>query len=161
MAYAVVRTDNLTGTYNGAFVLSGHFYSGDNKAAIENGGLVSIGAFDEPGVYKCVAPTAKQALGKVGLVATPELIYDNKNYHNLDEYINEAGKEILVYILYSNDRFSLTAEGLDSVPTNATLGLEIDAATKPKCVTALTNAFAEYLGSDTENGYTYYKFRVL
>lgn len=162
MAYAVVRTDNLTGTYNGAFLISGHFYNGNNKAEIENGALVSIGALDgERGVYKCVAPTAKQPLGKLGLVATPEIIYDNNRFRNLDDYINEAGKKIRVYILHSNDVFSITAEGLDAAPTASTLGIEVVAGTKPKCATALTNAVAEYLGSDTENGYTYYKFRVI
>lgn len=161
MSYAVVRTDNLTGTRDGARLVSFHFYSGNAKAAIENGNIVSIGALDEPGVYKATAPTAKQALGKLALVAGVELIYDNHTYRNLDDYINEAGKEVRGYVLHSGDVFSVTAEAPSAAPTDGTLGVEVQAGTKLKVVEALTDAVAEYLGSDTQNGYTYYKFRVI
>ena len=161
MAYAVVRTDNLSGIQDGARLVSMRYYVSTTKTAIQNGNVVSIGALDEPGVYKAAAPSAKQALGKLALVANPEVFRDSKAYHNLDEYINEAGKVIRGYILKSGDVFSVTAEALDSTPGASTVGLEIQAGTTFKCVTALTDAVAEYLGSDTANGYTYYKFRVI
>lgn len=160
MAYAVVRTDNLSGILDGARLVSFRFYNSTTPTAIQNGNVVSIGALDEPGIYKAAAPTAKQALGKLALVAGVEMFYDNL-HHNLDEYINAAGKEVRGYILHSGDVFSVTAEALDSTPVAATVGVEIQAGTTFKCVTALTDAVAEYLGSDTQNGYTYYKFRVI
>lgn len=160
MAYAVVRTDNLSGIIDGARLVSFHYYVSATKTAIQNGNVVSIGALDEKGIYKATAPSAKQALGKLALVAGVEIMYD-RQYKNLDEFINPAGAEVRGYILKSGDVFSVTAEALDSTPTASTVGLEIQAGTTWKCVTALTDAVAEYIGSDTENGYTYYKFRVL
>lgn len=161
MAYGVVRTDNLSGIIDGARLATVHFYDGANKAAIENGNIVSLNGLDEPGVYKAIAPTAKQALGKLGIVAGVELFYDRK-YKNLDEFINPAGAEVRVYILKSGDVFSVTSDALSAAPVDGTtLGVEVQAGTKLKVVTALTDAVAEYLGKDVENGYTYYKFRVI
>lgn len=160
MAYAVVRTDNLSGIIDGARLATVHFYNGANKAAIENGNIISLNGLDEPGVYKAIAPTANQGLGKLALVATPEIMSD-RQYKNLDDFINAAGAEVRVYILHSGDVFSVTAEALDGTVGNTTVGVEVQAGTKLKVVTSATNAVADYLGSDVENGYTYYKFRVI
>lgn len=160
MAYAVVRTDNLSGIIDGARLATVHFYDGANKADIENGNVISLDGIDEPGVYKAVAPSAKQALGKLALVAGVELMYD-RTYKNLDDFINAAGAEVRVYILHSGDVFSVTAEALDGEISSSTVGVEVQAGTQLKVVTDASDAVAEYLGSDVENGYTYYKFRVL
>lgn len=161
MAYGVVRTDNLSGIIDGARLATVHFYDGATKAAIENGNIISLDGLDgEPGVYKAIAPSAQQGLGKLGLVAGVEIMYDRK-YNNLDDFINPAGAEVRVYILKSGDVFSVTADALSAAPSASTVGVEVQAGTKLKVVTALTNAVAEYLGSDVENGYTYYKFRVI
>ena len=160
MAYAVVRTDNLSGIIDGARLATVHFYNGANKAAIENGNIISLNGLDEPGVYKAIAPTANQGLGKLALVATPEIM-SARQYKNLDDFINIAGAEVRVYILHSGDVFSVTAEALDGTVGSTTVGVEVQASTKLKVVTAATNAVADYLGSDVENGYTYYKFRVI
>lgn len=161
MAYGVVRTDNLSGIIDGARLATVHFYDGNGAAAaIENGNIISLNGLDEPGVYKAIAPTAQQGLGKLGLVAGVELFYDRK-FKSLDEFINPAGAEVRVYILKSGDVFSVTADALSAAPAASTVGVEVQAGTKLKVATALTNAVAEYLGSDVENGYTYYKFRVI
>lgn len=161
MAYAVVRTDNLSGIIDGARLATVHFYDGNGAAAaIENGNIITLNGIDEPGVYKAIAPTAKQGLGKLALVATPEIMSD-RQYKNLDDFINIAGAEVRVYILHSGDVFSVTADALSAAPAASTVGVEVQASTKLKVVTALTDAVAEYLGSDVENGYTYYKFRVI
>lgn len=161
MAYAVVRTDNLSGIIDGARLATVHFYDGNGKAAaIQNGNIITLNGIDERGVFKAIAPTANQGLGKLALVATPEIMSD-RQYKNLDDFINAAGAEVRVYILHSGDVFSVTAEALDGTVGNTTVGVEVQAGTKLKVVTSATNAVADYLGSDVENGYTYYKFRVI
>lgn len=162
MAYCVVRTDKMHGTEVGADLVAVKYNDGTGYAAIENGNVVALDAYLGNDLWKAVKPTAKQALGKVALIANPEIFVDYE--HPLDQYINEAGKEIRGYLLRQGDIFSITADGIDG-----TLGLgdddnayvEIQAGTKLKAVEAATNAVAELIAIDVVGNYTYYVLRVL
>ena len=99
MAYAVVRLDNMAGTYDPTKQRSAYFYdSSDDPAAIENGNVVALGALvtGKREIFAASTPAASSAIGTIGLVASVEKLYD-KREKNLDEYTNAAGVALRVY----------------------------------------------------------------
>lgn len=129
MAYAVVRTDNLTGTFDGSKLRSVIFHDSD-PAAIENGNIVLLDSRMTAGtqrdVWKAVKPESAFVAGKIALIASPEVMYDERK-KNLEDFRNEAGEIARAYILEDGDEFSVTAEALNGVPTvGAKIGVGAD-----------------------------------
>lgn len=162
--YAVVRTDNLHGTYVGSALVSFRFYDATGEAAIENGNVVVLDSKlpeISRDMWKAVAPEAGAELGKLCLVAGVELVKDDNNA-NLDEFRNEAGANVRGYVLYSGDEFSVTAEALDGTADVATNKyIAVQAGTKWKVASAADGAIAELEAIETEGGYTYHVYRVI
>ena len=121
MSYACVRTDNMSGTVEGKNLVSLR-YDGD----IENGSIVSIGAFvsGEREVRIATAPSADASLRDLALVATPEVI-KNKNYYGLSDFINERGTLIRGYRLTPRDVFSVTRQAFGNAE-NLTVGAAVE-----------------------------------
>ena len=121
MAYCVVRTDKLMGT-DVRSMLESVMYMGANGATptqVDNGNVLKVGALlgDSTNGYEReikvgAAPTASSTLDEIVLVATPEVLYDERK-HNLDDFTNEAGRVVRGYHLHSGDIFSVTKLGLD------------------------------------------------
>lgn len=120
--YAVVRTDKMFGTDNRAGIVSVRYVIAGEEdevvpAAIENGCVLLVpGMLDEGSreVYLGVDPTAEDDLSRIVLVASPEVMYDDRK-KNLDEFINEAGKIARGYYLHPNDIFSVTKEAFGNL----------------------------------------------
>lgn len=106
MAYACVRTDNMSGTHQGKDLVTLR-YTED----VENGNVLAIGALEagEREVRSASAPAAKAELREVALVATPEVVKDKDNYA-LSDFINKKGELIRGYRFASKDVFSITKE---------------------------------------------------
>ena len=116
--HAIVRTDNMSATRDGSLIVSGRFYNADETAPIDNGNVVVIGDYDkgEREVRKVTVPTGTEKISEIGLVTTPELIYDESTHHGFEDFVNEAGKEVIVLRFHANDIFSVTAEAFDGEP---------------------------------------------
>lgn len=120
--YAVIRTDNLSGTDQRADLLSVRVYDedGTNMIEIENGVIVKVGELEVDGereIYKASPAKAGDDLNECAILAAPEIMYDECHYHTLDQYINEAGKAIRAYIPRNRNFFGVTAEGfVDATP---------------------------------------------
>ena len=166
--YSVVRTDNMMGTNVGTYLDSVRFYDSNNKEAeIENGNVVAVGDLlkDERELHKAVAPTAATELKKIGLVATPEVLYDERK-RGLDQFVNRAGANVRVYYLHSGDEFGVTAEGLNiasgyTVKVNDVV--ELMAGTKLNVVASATNGSTQVgkiIAIEKAGRYTYYVVRV-
>lgn len=135
--YCVIRTDLMSGTKQPADLVSLRFYNADGEVAeVENGVIVELQGYEEGQreVMKAVAATASSDLNDCAIVAGVEVMYDERK-HNLDEFINEAGKATRGYIPRSRNLFSVTKEGFvgGTVPTvEAEVGIgeggKIDAA---------------------------------
>lgn len=142
MAYACVRTDNMSGTTIGKDLVSLKFYNGENKeAAIENGNVVLVGAYlaGQREVRKATAVAANSPLADVALVASEEVV-KTKSHNTLDEFINEAGATIRAYRLTSKDVFSVTAEAfVDAEAAEVGAIVELAAGTKLQAVASLTS----------------------
>lgn len=140
MAYAIVRTDLMSGTKQPADLVSIKYQVSSVDTAIENGNVALVGALGtgEREVYLASAPTATSALEDVVLVATPELNYDER-LKNLNQFRNEAGEIARGYRLRSGNIFSVTAEALTaSTPAVGNI-VELQAGTKLKVVATLTS----------------------
>ena len=163
--YGVVRLDNMSGTTDGTLLRSVRFYDGDKEAAIENGRIVLIGDLldGQREVRKATAPAATSPLNHIGLVAAPELMYDERK-RNLTEFINEAGENVRVYIPHVRDIFSVTAEALDAAAAIAKGNLvELQAGTKLKVVATATDKSTQVgkiVDIETVGSLTYYVIEV-
>lgn len=166
--YGVVRTDNLMGTDVATYLDSVRFYdSNDEVAAIENGNVVKVGALltGERELHKATAPAANTALAEIGLVATPEVMYDERK-KNLDEFINEAGRAARIYYLHSGDEFGVTIDALN-VASGYTPKVgdvaELMAGTKLNVKASATSGSTQVgkiIAVESTKRYTYYVIRV-
>lgn len=111
--YCVIRTDLMSGVRQSADLVSLRFYNAEGKVAeVENGVIVELKGYEEGQreVMKAVAATSASDLNDCAIVAGVEVMYDERK-HNLDEFINEAGKATRGYIPRSRNLFSVTKEG--------------------------------------------------
>lgn len=167
--YAVVRTDKLYATDVRAGMVSVRFQDGNgNKAAIENGNVVKLGALEAGSreVYVGAAPAANTTVNEIALIASPEVMYDERK-KNLDEFINEAGVIARGYRLHTGDIFSVTKEALDGAATPAVGDVvELKAGTKLNVVAAATGAtegstvVGKVIDKNIVGRYTYYAIQV-
>lgn len=141
MAYAVVRTDNMAGTDVRGQLVSVKYMGADGATPteIENGHVLKIGALmeGEREIYVGADVAANDPIEDVVLIATPELMYDERK-HNIAEYINEAGKALRGYHIHKGDTFSITAEAFDGDPAVGMI-VELAAGNKLKCVESATS----------------------
>lgn len=158
--YCVVRTDLMSGTIQGADLVSLRFYDGgDNQIEVENGIIAKVEGYEdgEREYMKAVAATAGADLNECVLVDGVEVMYDER-LHNLDEYVNEAGKIVRGYILRSRNMFSVTAEGFvnKNVPT---VGAEVGIGEGGK-IDASGTGLGTCVAIETAGRYTYYTIKI-
>lgn len=171
--YAVVRTDNMFGTDNREglvsikyIVTTGEGASAvDTPTAIQNGNVLKVGPLmsGEREIYKGVAPAANDDIRDIVLIASPEVMYD-EHKHNLDEFINPAGKAARGYWLHPHSIFSVTKAALDGKETPAVGDIvELKAGTKLNVAASLTSGstqVGEIIAVDVVGRYTFYAIRV-
>lgn len=161
MAYTVFRSDLLSGTSQGADLISARVYDTDETTpiAVENGTIIEIKELEEGQreIYKAVLATSSSKLSDCAVVGTPEVFYDERQ-KNLDEFINEAGTAVRGYILRSRNMFSETKEGFvgGTVPEK---GDEVGIGANGKLDTAGTG-FGTCVAIEVAGRYTYYVIRI-
>lgn len=165
MAHGIVRTDLMHGADVGAELVSVRFYNADVPAEIDNGCVVVIGALEDGQreVRKATAPTADADIREIALIASPEVIYDER-LHDLSDFTNEAGTIARGYRLHSGDIFSVTKECLigEETPEKGHI-VELAADTKWNVATSATGGattIGEIFDIETKNGITYYAILV-
>lgn len=130
--HGCVRTDAMISTSASAGLLSAKYCVGEEFADIDNGNVVKAEALleGERELFKAVAPAEGDDISKIFLVATPEVMYDER-LRNLSDFYNEAGQAIRLYPLHVGDMFSVSAEALDGeAVVGSTVGVQ--ASTKLK-----------------------------
>lgn len=173
MAHAVVRTDLMHGTDVRGELVSLVYANISNNGGtqtvtpreIDNGNVLLISDLleGERELRYGVTPAANSDLRDIALVATPEVMYDERK-KNLDEFYNEAGRTARGYRLHSGDIFSVTADALAAAGTIAVGNIvELQAGTKMKVVSTLTNGstqIGKIIAIDVVGRYTYYVIEV-
>lgn len=168
MAYAVVRTDKMIGTDVRSELVSVRYQPSNVQTDIENGNVVKLGALETGSreIYKGDTPAADDDITAIVLIATPEVMYDERK-RNLDEFINEAGTIARGYRLHKHDIFSVTKEALDGAETPKVGDVvELKAGTKLNVKAAATGATSgsTVIGSIIDKNivgrYTYYAIEI-
>lgn len=169
--YAVVRTDKMHATDVRSMLETVKYMgAGSTATAIENGNVVKVDGTllaDSDGVTireikKGVTPAATSKLDEIVLIATPEVMYDERK-KGLHEFINEAGKLARGYHLHSGDIFSVTAEALVNASPDVNQIIELAASTKLNNVataTAGSTVIGKIIAIDVVGRYTYYVIQV-
>lgn len=171
--YAVIRTDNLSGTDQRADLLSVRVYSPDTvdqqtdavtpgePIAVENGVIVKIGALEdgEREIYKATLATDEDDLDECAILAGVETMYE-KEKRNLDEYINEAGKAVRAYIPRNRNFFSLTAKGFadEEVPE---VGESVGIGDDGKLAVSRSGGVGKCVAIEKAGRYTYYVIQIV
>ena len=165
MPYAVIRTDNMAGTDVRAQLVSIEYLgaNGATPTEIENGCILKMNGLKsgEREIYVGATPAANTAIRDLVIVATPEVMYD-EHKHNLDEYVNEAGKICRGYRFHSGSTFGLTADGFDGTPAVGKF-VEAQAGTKMKVVTSVTSGSTEIgkiIAEENAGRHTYFVVEV-
>lgn len=164
--HGVIRTDLMSGTDVAADLVSLKYMgSGAAAAEIDNGCVVKLDGLmsGEREVWKAVTPAADTSLDQIAIVATPEVMYDERK-RNLDEYVNEADSIARGYIPRSRNIFSVTADVLDAAVA-ITVGniVELQAGVKLKVVasaTASATTVGEIIAIERAGRYTYYVIQL-
>lgn len=167
MGYGVVRTDRLMGTDVRSMLESVKYMgAGSTATAIDNGNVVKLDGSlmtGEREIKKGVTPAANDALDAIVLIASPEVMYDERK-RNLDEFQNEAGKVCRGYHLHSGDIFSVTKDALDGSATPAVGNVvELKAGIKLNVAASATGGstvVGKIIAVDVVGRYTYYVIQV-
>lgn len=168
--HAVVRTDNMFGVDVRSGLVSIEYMGADGQTPteIENGNVLKVGALKdgEREIYVGSDVAADDSLDEIVLVASPELMYDERD-RNLDDFINEAGYPARGYRIHNGDIFSVTIEALDGAEEPAVGDVvELADGTKLSVAAAATGATegSTVVGSiihiETVGRYTYYAILV-
>lgn len=162
---AVVRTDKMFATDNRAGLVSVRYQPDDTMTDIDNGNVVKISSLEKDSreVYKGVTPEATSNIKDIVLIASPEVMYDERK-RNLDEFYNAAGTIARGYHLHTNDIFSVTKEALDGVAKPAVGNIvELKAGTKLSVVASATTGstvVGTIIDINIAGRYTYYVIQV-
>lgn len=144
MAKKFVRTDNCAFTKVPSLIKSAKYMGSDGTTAtvVENGVLVAVKGLikNEREVHIAQDATADDTV--IGIVCTPEVEYDERGYHGLDTFENEADAVIKVGVLQKGDIFSI---GNETETTDLTIG-------------AVT---AKHIDTETSGRFTYQVYEVV
>jgi hypothetical protein len=168
MAYGIYRSDNVSATKDGSQIKSVLFYAGANDGvltAIENGNIVKITntrVTGEREIYKAVTPAAADTVNTLGIVTSPEVLYD-EHKKNLGEFRNEAGVPARVFLFNNGGEFSVTADCLTGTPALGS-AVTVAASTKMAVIAVASLASENVIGyitaTETIGGTTYWTIKV-
>lgn len=168
--YGVVRLDLMDGTDVGAQLCSLRYQVSGKDTEIQNGSVVKLGNLlaGEREVYAATDVAANDKLKDVVLVASPEVMYDERK-KNLDEFINEAGDDARGYRFHMHNVFSVTAEALTYATKSGAPDIEVGYAVElaagnklkvASSATASSTQVGKIIAIDIVGRYTYYVIRV-
>lgn len=167
--HAVVRTDLMSGTDVRADLVSIKYMGADGKTPtdFDNGNVLKVGSLmdGEREIFTGSAPTAGDDLNDIVLVATPEVMYDER-LRNLSDFYNVSGKPARGYHLRSGNMFSVTADALDGTFTATDAKdkvVELQASTKMNVVDSLTSGSTQVgtiVAVEIAGPYTYFVIKV-
>lgn len=161
--HGICITEKLSGTFNGADLVSVRYMAGSTPTAIDNGSVVEVGALEANSreVRKATAPEKDSAKAAIALIASPEVIYDEHLQNDLGNFENEANAVSRGYLLEKPHQiFAVTGEVLDGGAARIVDAVvELQASTK--LLAAATNTqgstkIGEIIEVFTKKGKTYY-----
>ena len=146
--HTIVNTDNMMGTRQGALLRSVKVFGGTGRTEadrieIDNGNIVALKGLvpGERETFAAVKPAANTPLSELVLIASVELMYDERK-KNLDEFTNEKEdpQPLRGYHLGSGSVFSVTQEAF--VSANPKIGQLVEVKANETKLNNVTTATA-------------------
>ena len=161
MAHGIFRSDSCSYTHDGAKIRTVVTYGQiDNGAPIVLGGLVSDANakfYGEREVFTTTAATGANA-EDVWVMTTPEIDYEK---YTLAEFTNESGAIGRAVAMEKYDIFSVTSEVLSAIPTVDNTKYIAAGNGQWTVSSSSSAAFAQMIGSDVQDGVTFYAYQKL
>lgn len=126
-----VRLDKLQAS------VAGNIESVVHTAELQNGMVVTLGGFHNGEREVRDVATVGALTDEILLVASPEVMYDERLSRNLNQFVIPAGREARAYHLNVGDYFTVSADGLtgtlavDKFVVPVVGELKLDAVTAP------------------------------
>ena len=159
MAHGIFRGDNVTSITDPAKIRTIQVYADiDNGAPILLGALASSGKYAGEAEVFTTATANGAAAANVWVVTTPEIDYQN---YALADFFNANGAIGRAIAMEKYDIFSVTSDVLSAIPTASETFYAAAGDGQWTVSNANTKAFAKYIGSDVQDGVTFYAFEVL
>jgi hypothetical protein len=162
--HAVVRTDAMDGTDVRSQLVSVKYMGADKNTPtdIDNGNVVLLDklAEGEREVYVGTDVAANSKLSDVVLIASPEVMYDER-LKNLSDYYNEADTISRGYRFHSGNIFGITEEALNGTKAVGDI-VELAAGTKLTSVASGSGAtvVGKIIDIEKAGRYTFYVILV-
>lgn len=161
--HGICITEKLSGTFNGVDLVSVRYMVGNTPTAIDNGSVVEVGALEANSreVCKATAPKKNSAKAAIALIASSEVIYDERLQNDLGNFENEANAVSRGYLLEKPHQiFAVTGEVLDG-DTARIVGAAVELQDGTKLLAVATNTqgstkIGEIIEVFTKKGKTYY-----
>jgi hypothetical protein len=120
----IFSSEQMTSTRDEAKLRHGRYEVASTETAIDNGGLVIIGApvSGQRDLRVCTAPAAITDL-RYGLVDSDELVYSEETTKGLDDFDNPAGANLKVRIPEVDDIFAISGSGITPLTTEAAIAV--------------------------------------
>lgn len=167
--HAVIRTDDMFGTDNRVGIYSVKYFVEDDSelipADIDNGNIVKVNGLlsGERELYQAVVPAANTPIEDLMIIASPELIYDER-LRSLDDFYNKAGVPARAYVFHTHQKVGVTKDALDGKASPAVGDLvEAKAGTKMNVVASPTGGstqIGEIVAIEQAGRFTYYVIEV-
>ena len=167
--HAVIRTDDMFGTDNRVGIYSVKYFVEDNSdmvpTDIDNGHIVKVNHLleGERELYEAVDAAANTPIEDLMIIATPELIYDER-LRSLDDFYNKAGVPARAYAFHSHQKFSVTKDALDGKASpavgdivEAKAGTKMNVAASP---TSDTTQIGQIAAIEQAGRFTFYVIEV-
>lgn len=167
MAHGICITEKMSGTFNGVDLVSLRYgtqaSSTFTPAEIDNGCVVLVGALETGSreVRKATVPTKNSNKANVALIASPEVIYDERLQGDLGNFYNEADAISRGYLLEKPHQiFAITGDVLDGT-TARVVGAVVELQDGNKLLAVASNTegstkIGEIIDIYTKKGKTYY-----
>ena len=160
--HGVCITEKLSGTFNGADLVSVRYMVNSNPAAIDNGCVVVVGDLEDGSREIRKATAAKDsAKAAIALIASREVIYDERLQGDLANFENEAGVAARGYLLEKPHQiFAVTGDVLDGGEARIK-GAVVELQAGVKLLAAASNTggstqIGEIIDVFTQRGKTFY-----
>lgn len=161
--HGICITEKLSGTFNGVDLVSVRYMVNNNPAAIDNGCVVVVGDLEDGSreIRKATAPAKDSAKAAIALIASPEVIYDERLQGDLANFENEAGVAARGYLLEKPHQvFAVTGDVLDGGAARKTGAVvELQAGVKLLAAASDTSGstqIGDIIDVFTQRGKTFY-----
>jgi len=159
MAHGIFRGDNVTSITDPAKIRTIQVYADiDNGAPITLGALAASGKYAREAEVFTTATANGAAAANVWVVTTPEIDYTN---YALEDFFNANGAISRAIAMEKYDIFSVTSEVLSETPDTSDKKYLAAGDGVWTVSNSSSRVFAQYLGSDVQDGVRFYAFEVL